>query len=178
MLLMCISNSTIHNSLPNSDIGVLGLGKWLALCEHFVLLAFRWNYCVRLILKACLKDLNHIFLLFSFSVPGVIGCLQALEAIKIASSVGEPLSRRMLLFDSFSERIRIACLSFFVPKLEKFNIRFEPDYGFCIKWLNRGRSMLCEACREDSAFTGQKFSELDYEEFTHSPMSMAHFFFC
>ncbi|KAI4306132.1 hypothetical protein L6164_029437 [Bauhinia variegata] len=32
--------------------------------------------------------------------PG-IGCLQALEAIKIASAVGEPLSGRMLLFDAF-----------------------------------------------------------------------------
>ncbi|KAL5993334.1 Adenylyltransferase and sulfurtransferase MOCS3 [Asimina triloba] len=40
-------------------------------------------------------------------VPGVIGCLQALEAIKIASAVGEPLSGRMLLFDALSGRIRI-----------------------------------------------------------------------
>uniref|UniRef100_A0A803QCB1 THIF-type NAD/FAD binding fold domain-containing protein n=1 Tax=Cannabis sativa TaxID=3483 RepID=A0A803QCB1_CANSA len=41
-------------------------------------------------------------------VPGVIGCLQALEAIKIASAVGEPLSGRMLLLDALSARIRIA----------------------------------------------------------------------
>lgn len=40
-------------------------------------------------------------------VPGIIGCLQALEAIKIASAVGEPLSERMLLFDALSARIRI-----------------------------------------------------------------------
>lgn len=40
-------------------------------------------------------------------VPGVIGCLQALEAIKVASLVGEPLSGRMLLFDALSARIRI-----------------------------------------------------------------------
>jgi adenylyltransferase/sulfurtransferase len=43
------------------------------------------------------------------SVPGIIGCLQALEAIKIAASVGEPLSGRMLLFDALSARIRIVC---------------------------------------------------------------------
>ncbi|XVF03796.1 hypothetical protein REPUB_Repub05bG0023900 [Reevesia pubescens] len=41
-------------------------------------------------------------------VPGIIGCLQALEAIKIASAVGEPLSGRMLLFDALSARIRIS----------------------------------------------------------------------
>lgn len=36
----------------------------------------------------------------------MIGCLQALEAIKVASNVGEPLSGRMLLFDALSSRIR------------------------------------------------------------------------
>ncbi|KAL0390273.1 UNVERIFIED_CONTAM: Adenylyltransferase and sulfurtransferase MOCS3 [Sesamum calycinum] len=40
-------------------------------------------------------------------VPGVIGCLQALEAIKVAGAVGEPLSGRMLLFDALSARIRV-----------------------------------------------------------------------
>lgn len=45
----------------------------------------------------------------STTVPGIIGCLQALEAIKIASAVGEPLSGRMLLLDSLSARIRIVC---------------------------------------------------------------------
>ncbi|KAL6990568.1 Adenylyltransferase and sulfurtransferase MOCS3, partial [Sarracenia purpurea var. burkii] len=43
-------------------------------------------------------------------VPGIIGCLQALEAIKIASAVGEPPSGRMLLFDALSARIRISSL--------------------------------------------------------------------
>jgi adenylyltransferase/sulfurtransferase len=54
-----------------------------------------------------------------FSVPGIIGCLQALEAIKIATEVGEPLSGRMLLLDSLSARIRIVC---FTLKLMKFSI--------------------------------------------------------
>ncbi|KAF5948213.1 hypothetical protein HYC85_014170 [Camellia sinensis] len=40
-------------------------------------------------------------------VPGIIGCHQALEAIKIASDVGEPLSRRMLLFDALTAQIPI-----------------------------------------------------------------------
>ncbi|AQK54683.1 Fanconi-associated nuclease 1-like protein [Zea mays] len=42
-------------------------------------------------------------------VPGVIGCLQALEAIKVATGVGEPLCGRMLLFDALSARIRVVC---------------------------------------------------------------------
>lgn len=51
----------------------------------------------------------EILILCLFPVPGVIGCLQALEAIKIASCVGEPLSGRMLLFDALSGRIRVVC---------------------------------------------------------------------
>ncbi|KZV57827.1 hypothetical protein F511_21637 [Dorcoceras hygrometricum] len=43
-------------------------------------------------------------------VPGIIGCLQALEAIKVACAVGEPLSGRMLLFDALSARIRVTPL--------------------------------------------------------------------
>jgi adenylyltransferase and sulfurtransferase len=35
--------------------------------------------------------------------------MQALEAIKIAAGVGEPLSGRMLLFDALSARVRIVC---------------------------------------------------------------------
>lgn len=55
---------------------------------------------------------NH----YLFSVPGIIGCLQALEAIKIASVVGEPLSGRMLLFDALAARIRIVCFMFYTFK--------------------------------------------------------------
>ncbi|KAI4388202.1 hypothetical protein MLD38_000555 [Melastoma candidum] len=78
-------------------------------------------------------------------VPGVIGCLQALEGIKIASSVGEPLSGRMLLFDSLSARIRIVKI--------------------------RGRCLQCEVCGENSSFSRQNFKDFDYEKFTQSPMS-------
>ncbi|GAU25054.1 hypothetical protein TSUD_257480 [Trifolium subterraneum] len=77
-------------------------------------------------------------------VPGIIGCLQALEAIKIAASVGEPLSGRMLLFDALSARIRIVKI--------------------------RGRSMQCEACGENSTFNQQYFREFDYEKFTQTPL--------
>ncbi|GKV17718.1 hypothetical protein SLEP1_g28185 [Rubroshorea leprosula] len=78
-------------------------------------------------------------------VPGVIGCLQALEAIKIASSVGEPLSGRMLLFDALSARIRMVKI--------------------------RGRSLQCEVCGEGAAFTQQHFKDFDYEKFTQSPLA-------
>ncbi|KAK7300027.1 hypothetical protein RJT34_10858 [Clitoria ternatea] len=77
-------------------------------------------------------------------VPGIIGCLQALEAIKIAASVGEPLSGRMLLLDALSGRIRIVKI--------------------------RGRSTQCEACGENATFTQQHFCEFDYEKFTQTPL--------
>lgn len=38
-------------------------------------------------------------------VPGIVGCLQAMEAIKIAAGVGSPLSRKLLLLDALSGRI-------------------------------------------------------------------------
>ncbi|CAH1428726.1 unnamed protein product [Lactuca virosa] len=80
-------------------------------------------------------------------VPGVIGCLQALEAIKVASLVGEPLSGRMLLFDALSARIRIVKI--------------------------RGRSSQCEACGENATMTQENFQHFDYEKFTQSPLSPA-----
>lgn len=40
-------------------------------------------------------------------VPGIIGSFQALEAIKIASGVGDPLSKRMLILDALSTTIRV-----------------------------------------------------------------------
>ncbi|XP_057485015.1 adenylyltransferase and sulfurtransferase MOCS3-like [Actinidia eriantha] len=78
-------------------------------------------------------------------VPGIIGCLQALEAIKVASTVGDTLSGRMLLFDALSARIRIVKI--------------------------RGRSSQCEICGENATFTQQQFQEFDYEKFTQSPLA-------
>ncbi|MQM02242.1 hypothetical protein Taro_035011 [Colocasia esculenta] len=78
-----------------------------------------------------------------YEVPGVIGCLQALEAIKIASAVGEPLSGRMLLFDALSGRIRTVKL--------------------------RGRSLHCDVCGENPALTPELFRSFSYENFTRSP---------
>ncbi|PRQ31958.1 putative transferase [Rosa chinensis] len=78
-------------------------------------------------------------------VPGIIGCLQALEAIKIAGEVGEPLSGRMLLLDSLSGRIRIVKI--------------------------RGRSLQCVACGENTTFSKLQFREFDYENFTQSPLT-------
>ncbi|CAN6841916.1 hypothetical protein Bca4012_048905 [Brassica carinata] len=78
-------------------------------------------------------------------VPGVIGCLQALETIKLASLVGEPLSERMLLFDALSARIRIVKI--------------------------RGRSAQCTVCGDTSSFSKQQFKDFDYEDFTQFPLS-------
>ncbi|CAL5335634.1 unnamed protein product [Camellia sinensis] len=80
------------------------------------------------------------------SFPGIIGCFQALEARKIASSIGEPLSGRMLLMH---------CL----PRFVFVKIR--------------GRSLQCEVCGVNTAFTQQKFQKFDYEKFTQSPFFMS-----
>ncbi|CAI9111398.1 OLC1v1011618C1 [Oldenlandia corymbosa var. corymbosa] len=80
-------------------------------------------------------------------VPGVIGCLQALEAVKIASAVGDPLSGRMLLFDALSARMRIVKI--------------------------RGKSAQCEACGDKAALNERQFQEIEYEIFTQTPFSTA-----
>lgn len=78
-------------------------------------------------------------------VPGIIGCLQALEVIKIASGVGDPLSGRMLIFDALPTRIHVVKL--------------------------RGRSLKCIACGDRPEISYESFQNFDYEKFTQSPMS-------
>ncbi|XP_047341242.1 adenylyltransferase and sulfurtransferase MOCS3 [Impatiens glandulifera] len=78
-------------------------------------------------------------------VPGIIGCLQALEAIKIASNIGEPLSERMLLFDALSARMRVVKI--------------------------RGKSLHCQGCGENTTFNRNQFREFDYEKFTQTPFT-------
>jgi len=41
------------------------------------------------------------------ALPGTIGCMQAMEAFKIITGVGEPLSGKLFLFDSLSMHSRI-----------------------------------------------------------------------
>lgn len=78
-------------------------------------------------------------------VPGIIGSFQALEAIKIASCIGEPLSGRMLLLDAFSARIQIVKL--------------------------RSRNLDCNVCGEVSRVKLEDIRGFNYESFTGSPLS-------
>ena len=39
---------------------------------------------------------------------GVVGCLEAVEALKLASGVGAPLASRMVLVDCFANTLRVA----------------------------------------------------------------------
>ncbi|MGB0211752.1 ThiF family adenylyltransferase, partial [Algiphilus sp.] len=43
-------------------------------------------------------------------VPGVVGMLQALEALKLAAGFGEPLIGKLLLFDARRSRMRTLAL--------------------------------------------------------------------
>ncbi len=53
------------------------------------------------------------------AVPGVIGVLQALEAIKVASGAGEVASGRLLIFDGFTCKFRTVKLRGRVPESDK-----------------------------------------------------------
>nr|XP_045585447.1 adenylyltransferase and sulfurtransferase MOCS3-like [Procambarus clarkii]XP_045585449.1 adenylyltransferase and sulfurtransferase MOCS3-like [Procambarus clarkii]XP_045585450.1 adenylyltransferase and sulfurtransferase MOCS3-like [Procambarus clarkii] len=68
-------------------------------------------------------------------IPGVIGCMQALEAIKIISRLGSSLSQRLLLFDGMQGSFRTVKL--------------------------RGNRSSCEVCGENPSI----LKLIDYEQF-------------
>lgn len=55
------------------------------------------------------------------TVPGVIGCIQANEAIKLLIGIGRPLSGRLLLFDALQSRFR------------ELSLKKDPDCPVCGK---------------------------------------------
>ncbi|XP_047484067.1 adenylyltransferase and sulfurtransferase MOCS3-like isoform X2 [Penaeus chinensis] len=69
------------------------------------------------------------------AVPGTIGCLQALEAIKIITNIGSPLSQSLLLFDGLYGTFRTVKL--------------------------RGHKSTCEVCGDNPTIT----KLIDYEQF-------------
>ncbi|KAL6586323.1 Adenylyltransferase and sulfurtransferase MOCS3 [Orobanche minor] len=113
----------------------------------------------RILLLSCVKKLGIVLIIIiiiiiminctliptMLGVPDIIGCLQALEAIKVSHAVGEPLSGRKLLLDALSARICVAKI--------------------------RGRSLQCVACGENATLTEHIFRDFDYEKFTQSPLS-------
>ncbi|MBN4051379.1 molybdopterin-synthase adenylyltransferase MoeB [bacterium AH-315-M05] len=62
-------------------------------------------------------------------LPGIIGCLQANETIKIIAGIGEPLSGKLLIFDALTLNTNILEFS---PIEGNFNIKELIDYdNFC-----------------------------------------------
>ena len=66
-------------------------------------------------------------------LPGIVGCLQALEALKLLLHIGEPLVGRLLLFDALE------------PGFRELHLRKNPD---------------CPACGEHATLT--QVTDLDY----------------
>ncbi|GJM87169.1 hypothetical protein PR202_ga03097 [Eleusine coracana subsp. coracana] len=77
---------------------------------------------------------------------GVIGCLQALEVIKVATGVGEPLCGRMLLFDALSSRFKT------------------------VK-IHRRLSTNCTICGENATLNEEAFTTFDYDIFIQTSKS-------
>jgi len=77
-------------------------------------------------------------------LPGIIGTLQALEAIKVVSGVGECCTQKLLMFDGM-------CTSFRTLKL-------------------RPRQEKCIVCGDQPAITADNFAQYDYEGHCGGPM--------
>ncbi|KAK9793435.1 hypothetical protein WJX73_000576 [Symbiochloris irregularis] len=75
-------------------------------------------------------------------VPGVIGVLQALEAIKIVTQVGTPLSQTLLLFDGMASSFR--------------SVKIRP------------KRPTCAACGQQPTITADSLPAYDYTAFTGS----------
>jgi molybdopterin/thiamine biosynthesis adenylyltransferase len=58
-------------------------------------------------------------------LPGIVGSIQALEAIKLICGIGEPLRGRLVAFDSLEMSFR------------EFRLRVDPDNQ--VTWENRDR---------------------------------------
>ncbi|KAI3437915.1 hypothetical protein D9Q98_000360 [Chlorella vulgaris] len=73
-------------------------------------------------------------------VPGVIGTLQALEAVKLLSGIGDPMSRRLLVVDCAAGRFHSVKL--------------------------RAKSASCVSCGTSPAITAASLPSYDYAAFT------------
>ncbi|KAL6911950.1 hypothetical protein ACP4OV_000755 [Aristida adscensionis] len=80
-------------------------------------------------------------------VPGVLGSLQALETIKVATAIGETLRGKMLIFDALSSRVKTVKI--------------------------RTSSANCSVCGENATFSQHVFMMFDYESFTRPPVPSA-----
>ncbi|KAK9835656.1 hypothetical protein WJX74_005133 [Apatococcus lobatus] len=79
--------------------------------------------------------------------PGIIGTLQALEAIKLLTGVGQPLTSRLLLLDCLSTGFRTIKL--------------------------RHRQPACIACGPHATITASNLASYDYRAFTGQPFNDA-----
>lgn len=78
-------------------------------------------------------------------VPGVIGCMQALEVVKILTGCGEVCSGRLLLFDGADARWRQVSLRDKLPdcpvcSIEPSNVSLLQDYA---TWCGAGATDKC-----------------------------------
>lgn len=73
-------------------------------------------------------------------VPGLVGIMQALEAIKVLTGIGDVLSQRLMVIDALSGAFRSMKL--------------------------RGKSPTCVACGPDPVLTRANLAQYDYQQFT------------
>lgn len=73
-------------------------------------------------------------------VPGVIGLLQAMEAIKLLTGIGTPLVKKLLLYDALATKLHVVTL--------------------------RGRRPACPACGTHPTITAESLPSYDYAALT------------
>ncbi|WP_425236600.1 ThiF family adenylyltransferase [Ulvibacterium sp.] len=110
-------------------------------------------------------------------IPGIVGNLQALEAVKVLTGVGEVLSGKLLLFDGLSQNFQKIKFSL-VPDNQKIN-ELKPTYDFeCSAEIRSIETRELEQLLETDAVvqlidvrTPKEFHEYHLESAHHIPLS-------
>lgn len=120
----------------------------------------------------------------------------ALETIKVATRVGEPLCGRMLLFDALSSRFKTVCHSIlcmytvvnkpciiiiiitiliitYVCGRQRFTHKAHALFYYIVLQVNKihKRSSTCTVCGDNPDLTQDSFVTFDYDSFTQSTKS-------